>query len=87
MDTFDDTPLILGFMLPDVKSKKMICFSSYTKDVETNPYKCELGAYYDTGDLNIQLVEIEGSFVKLRFIMEGQEDKFFYIEKKNIRLQ
>jgi len=87
IDKFDEQPLVLGFLLPDVESKKMICFSSYTSDVENNPYKCELGAYYDSSDVNIEFVTIEGNFVKLKFKKEGDEDKFFYIEKEKIRFQ
>jgi hypothetical protein len=49
---YDDTPLIYGYKLPDLKSKKMICFSSFTLDVDNNPHKCVLGAYYETVELN-----------------------------------
>ena len=37
MDKYDDTPLIYGYKLPDLKSEKMICFSSFTSDVDNNP--------------------------------------------------
>ena len=63
MDKYDETPLIYGYKLPDLKSQKMICFSSFTEDVDNNPHKCILGAYYETGDLNIEYVSINGIFV------------------------
>lgn len=87
MDKFDDTPLIYGYKLPDLKSEKMICFSSFTSDVDNNPHKCVLGAYYETGDLNIEYITIEGNFVKLKFKEEGKQDTLFYIEKKYIKFE
>ena len=87
MDKYDDTPLIYGYKLPDLKSEKLICFSSFTSDVDNNPHKCVLGAYYKTGDLSIEYITIEGSFVKLKFKVEGKQDTLFYIEKKNIKFE
>ena len=84
MDKYDDTPLIYGYKLPDLKSENMICFSSFTSDVDNNPHKCVLGAYYETGNLNIEYIITEGNFVKLKFTEEGKEDTLFYVEKKNI---
>jgi hypothetical protein len=87
MDKYDDTPLIFGYKLPDSKSEKMICFSSFTSDVENNPYKCVLGAYYETDGSNIEYIAIEGNFVKLKFKEEGKQDTLFYVEKKDIRFE
>ena len=87
MDKYDDTPLIYGYKLPDLKSEKMICFSSFTSDVDNNPHKCVLGAYYETGNLNIEYIITEGNFVKLKFTEEGKEDTLFYVEKKNIQFE
>jgi hypothetical protein len=87
MDKYDETPLIYGYKLPDLKSEKMICFSSFTSDVDNNPHKCILGAYYETGDLNIEYITIEGNFVKLTVKEEGKQDTLFYVEKKNIKFE
>lgn len=87
MDKYDDTPLIYGYKLPDLKSEKMICFSSFTSDVDNNPHKCVLGAYYETDGLNIEYITIEGNFVKLKFKEEGKQDTLFYVEKKNIKFE
>jgi hypothetical protein len=84
MDKYDDTPLIFGYSLANVQSEKVICFSSYTSDVENNPNNCQLGSYYTTIDLNIAYVATEGDFVKLKFIANGRPERIFYIEKKNV---
>jgi hypothetical protein len=87
MDKYDDTPLIYGYKFPDLKSEKMICFSSFTSDVDNNPHNCVLGAYYETGGLNIEYINIEGNFVKLKFKEEGKQDTLFYVEKKYIEFE
>ena len=87
IDKYDDTPLIFGYKLPDIKSEKMICFSSYTSDIESNPHNFILGSYYETTDLNIEYINLEGIFVKLKFKAEGKQDTVFYIEKKNIEFE
>ena len=87
MDKYDETPLIYGYKFPDLKSEKMICFSSFTSDVDNNPHKCVFGAYYTTVDLNIEYITIEGNFVKLKFKVNGKKDTLFYIEKKYIKFE
>lgn len=87
MDNSDDTPLIFGYEKADVNSKRMICFSSMTVDVEGNPNKCVLGSYYESGELNIEYVSLEGGFVKLKFISDNASETVFYIEKKNVKIQ
>tara|TARA_B110000285_G_C14775841_1_gene446186 strand:+ start:202 stop:579 length:378 start_codon:yes stop_codon:yes gene_type:complete len=87
MNKYDDTPLIYGFTSPNLKSEKLICFSSFTSDVEKNPHKCVLGAYYETDDLSIEYITIEGNFVKLKFKTDGKQDRLFYIEKKSIKFE
>lgn len=79
----DDTPLIYGYERADINSKKLICFSSFTKDVENNPHQCTYGAFYDTSDLDIRYDSNAGDFVKLR-MKTASGDVYFYIEKKNI---
>lgn len=86
-DMTDDTPLIFGYESADVNSKKMIAFSSFTKDVENNPNKCVLGAFYDTSDLDISYVETSGNFVKLAFKKTDGSVVNFYMEKKNVTIQ
>ena len=87
IDESDETPLIYGYKLPNLKSEKLICFSSFTSDVENNPHKCVLGAYYETGDLSIEYIINEGNFVKLKLKVEGKQDRLFYIEKKKIKFE
>jgi hypothetical protein len=87
MDKYDETPLIYGYKSPDLKGEKMICFSSFTSDVDNNPHRCILGAYYETGDLNIEYINLEGNFVKLIFKEEGKQDTLFYVEKNNLKFE
>lgn len=81
----DDTPLIYGYESADATSKKLICFSSMTADVEGNPHKCSLGAYYTTDEIEVQYIATEGSFVKLKFISQSKSSTIFYIEKKFVK--
>ena len=75
-----------GYEKPDVKSKKMIAFSVFTTDVEGNPYKCPLGAYYDASGLpegnKITFVSVVGTFVKLNYINAKNEVTSIYIKRK-----
>ncbi len=87
IDKYEETPLIYGYQLPDLNSEKMICFSSFTSDVDNNPHKCVLGAYYETVDLNIEYISMEGDFVKLKFTTEGKQESIFYVEKKSVKFE
>ncbi len=78
----DDTPLIYGYETASTSSKKMICFSSFTVDVDGNPHKCALGAYYTTDAIDVEYIGIEGSFVKLQLA-----GTVFYIETKMVKFQ
>lgn len=75
---------IFGYASPDASSKKMILFSIFTSDVEKNPYKCEIGAFYESTGLNIQYVSTEGTFVKMKLVMADLTEHIFYIELKDI---
>lgn len=86
-DKYDETPLIFGYQSPNVNSQKMICFSSATLDVENNPHKCILGSFYESSELNIDYISLEGNFVKLQLISEDKEPSIFYIEKNKIRME
>jgi len=79
----DDTPLIFGYENAATSSVKMICFSSFTADVENNPHGCFLGSYYTTEDITIQYISTVGEFVKLQF----NGDNYFYIEKKFVKFE
>ena len=85
MDKYDETPLIFGYDQPDVNSEKVICFSSFTEDVEHNPHKCIMGAYYETGELVFEYVETIGDFVKVKMIVGESTELFFYMEVKNVK--
>jgi hypothetical protein len=81
---------ILGYQNPDIKSKKLICISSFTSDVDNNPENLLLGAYYSTDDLkednSIYFISLTGDFAKLKFVDSQNIETPFYIEKKCIDL-
>lgn len=65
---------IFGYQKPDTNAKKMILFSVFTSDVQDNPYKCPLGAYYYSGamqDAKIKYVKNTGNFVEAHLIKEN----------------
>lgn len=74
---------IFGYERPDINSKKLILFSSFTKDVEGNPFRCPLGAFYSSDlmdDLTFKYLATEGQFVKAKLIHKGAET-IVYIER------
>lgn len=40
-----------GYSMPTKKSTRLICFSVFTNDVKDNPFKCLLGAYYESNNI------------------------------------
>ena len=81
--------VIFGYEQPNKESKKMICFSNLTDQVENNPNKCELGSYYDTSlleFLEIFFISSTEDFAKLKLIKNGSE-YIFYIQMKEIIFQ
>ncbi len=79
---------IFGYTMPDVKSKKVILFSVFTSDVQGNPNKLPLGAYYETSNLQkgdkIGFVSVAGEFVKLNYITKDNKVTPFFIARKYI---
>src|SRR5580700_10422039 len=63
---------IFGYQYPNITTKKMICFSSYTYDVADNLNKCPLGSYFDSGRMKegdrISYLGKAGSFSKMMFV-------------------
>lgn len=77
---------IFGYEQPNKESKKMICFSNLTDQVENNPNKCELGSYYDTSMLEfleIYFISSTDDFAKLKLVKNGNE-YVFYMQMKEI---
>ncbi len=75
---------IFGFSKPSYDSKLMILFSIYTDDVKNNPYKCSLGAYYDTTSFDIVYLKTVGDFIKTKIKHLNQEN-IVYFEKKWVK--
>lgn len=87
METNEDTPLIFGYDKPNTESKKVICFSSMTKDVENNPHNCTYGAYYDTEEIKILYVETIDDYVVLNFSSYADGETIFYMKKGDVRFE
>ena len=78
---------IFGYQFPNITTKKMICFSTFSYDVRDNLNKCTLGSYFDTsfmkeGDRIIYLGMV-GSFGKMNFITGSGKKTLIYIPKAN----
>ncbi|MGQ7944902.1 hypothetical protein [Flavobacterium sp. WC2509] len=75
---------IFGFEKPDVKSKRMILLSIFTKDVENNPFNCPYGAFYETSgmkNITLKFKENIGDFAKIEIQKENSKE-VVYFEKK-----
>lgn len=78
---------IFGYEQPSTKSKPLILFSAFTRDVDSNPYKCRYGAFYSTSDLAFEDVRIKfrgfvGKFAKAHLVIDGKVVGTFYFERK-----
>jgi hypothetical protein len=79
---------MFGYEFPNVSTRKMICFSSYTGDVGANMYNCPLGSYFDTslmkeGDRIVYLGPA-GSFSKMNYITGTGKKTVFYFQKSSL---
>ncbi|WP_310379779.1 hypothetical protein [Flavobacterium sp.] len=74
---------IFGYEIPNINSKKLILISSFTADVENNPFVLPLGAYYEL-DKNhkAKFLKKEKEFIVAKIILYGKEMENVYFEKK-----
>jgi len=77
---------IFGFAEPSKKSKRLLLLSIFTSDVETNPFNCELGAYYDTSgmqNMKIKYISRSKDFIKALVIETntGKHTTIFFERK------
>jgi hypothetical protein len=78
---------IFGYQSRSAKSKPLILFSVFTRDIKDNPYNCTYGAYYSTSDLvfedtRIKFKRFKGKFAEAQFLIEGKVTDTFYFERK-----
>jgi hypothetical protein len=82
---------IFGYQYPNITTKKMICFSSYTYDVGDNLNKCPLGSYFDSGKMKegdrIVYLGKAGSFSKMNYITAAGKKTIFYFPKGSFNIQ
>ena len=76
---------IFGYAAPDLTSERLLLLSIYTNDVENNPFRCKLGAYYDTAEMEgmqLKYAGTTGDFVKARVTDKAGKATTVYFEKK-----
>jgi hypothetical protein len=78
---------IFGYERPNKKSRPLILFSVFTRDVQSNPYRCRYGAYYSTSDLAFEETKIKfkgfnGQFLRADLLIEGEVIDTFYFERQ-----
>lgn len=81
---------IFGYKKPDTGSQRMILFSIFTNDVETNPFQCPYGAYYENSgpdSYNLKFVSEEGGYMKVLLMKEEQPVDTVYVQKKWVEVQ
>lgn len=78
-----------GYAKPDEKSERLILFSVFTMDVESNPYCCRLGAYYDIkGDCpKLKYVGKTGRFIEVELTDCNENQYKIYFKKKWINIE
>ena len=73
---------IFGYEQPDIKSKKVFLFSSFTNEVEKNPYDLKFGAFYSTvflDSLKLKFLSKESEFSKIELIRPNVNPEYIYI--------
>jgi hypothetical protein len=85
-----DKYLIFGYQLPNVTTKKMICFSNSADNLRAN-YQCPLGTYFDTGQMgpgdNIIFLGMYGPFGKMVFNAGDGKKTIFYLPKASFTIK
>lgn len=81
---------IFGYEKPNINSKKLLLLSVFTNDVENNPFKYELGAYYETSDmedLDLRYLSTLRDFIKAVAIDKSNKQTVLYFERKWIEFE
>ncbi len=82
---------IFGYQYPNITTRKMICFSSFTYDVGDNLNNCPLGSYFDSGKMKegdrILYTGKAGSFSKMTFISGSGKKTIFYFPKGSFSIK
>lgn len=81
---------IFGYSAPDIHSERLLLLSVFSNDVENNPFRCKLGAYYNTrdmDDLTLKFIAITENFVRAELIDKYNNHTTIYFEKKWINIE
>ncbi len=81
---------IFGYAQPDTLSKRLFLLSVFTNDVEKNPFKLPVGAYYDLdiySQLRIMYQSHDDRFVKAVATDSMGKKTTLYFQKKWVELE
>jgi hypothetical protein len=76
---------IFGYSQPNTKSKRLFLLSVFTSDVEKNPFNCDLGAYYETNEINKFSLKYQTStkyFIKVLAVDKDSKSTIMYIDSR-----
>ncbi|MBO9618042.1 MAG: hypothetical protein J7539_03315 [Niabella sp.] len=76
---------IFGYARPDTNAERVLLLSVFTNDVQGNPFRCRLGAYYETDEMKdfyLKYLGSEGAFIKAIAIDSSNNGVPVYFEKK-----
>jgi hypothetical protein len=76
---------VYGYQFANNTTRRMICFSSSSNDVQANYAGCPLGSYYDTnrmkpGDKILYLGQV-GTFAKMNYVTSSGTKTIFFLPK------
>lgn len=81
--SMDQDYTVFGYANTKKDAGKVICFSSFTKEVDGNPNKCRLGAYYTSDDIQMNYLGVEGDFIKVAATTSKGKGEF-YLKKSEV---
>ncbi|NML23194.1 hypothetical protein HHL16_20115 [Pseudoflavitalea sp. G-6-1-2] len=79
-----------GYAQPDTRAQRLILFSIFTNDVQDNPFKLRLGAYYSIespDSLTVKYLAADKKFVKTVITDKTNNTSVVYFEKKWIDIE
>lgn len=79
---------IIGYAAPKVTAPKLILFSIFTSEVEGNPGRYPLGAYYETSKLKpgtrLVFVGKKAGFVQLNYLAPDAKPTPVYVRQQDV---
>ncbi len=76
---------IFGYETPSVNAARKILISVFTNDVQDNPFRCPMGAYYETSEMEgmeIKFAGFKNGFARMKILKEAAPVEIVYILRK-----